>query len=384
MSSSHNSYDSDNPVHASSSQQHRTTGIHNNQLLRFSKGPHASILADSPLSLDATPPTIVPLMNASDSTPRHCPIVNGNNEGVVGFVVEADVHSQEHRGSEDKNISQEPVQAKNPSTNSFQNQSSLSVSTPSSTSCLSATVSIDDEAPLDLQNEQDNNGAAASTPTLISVKEEYKEDLSEEVVKPKPVSSTFAPVSGPLPSTIPDSPLMSHVPSHPPLISVIPSLSDTNRLYQYDNQSDRYPVVDPDKHPGNLAYPKPNRALLNNVDHDSVSPPISPSSSSTTTAGSLALVPYYLPLSSSPIDLITMFSRMASFIGTLLNVLTPKLKRGFKHMGTGAGPLEVPSEVVQARKLVTNIQQHAENMKIEFLRKIHKVGGAKIRISLHA
>lgn len=85
---------------------------------------------------------------------------------------------------------------------------------------------------------------------------------------------------------------------------------------------------------------------------------------------------YFFPVSSSPIDIVTVFSRLAGFVGKLLYVLTPKVRQGVQPVGvnmTMNSPSEMPREVTQARKLTSNIQMQTENMRIEFLKKLHKV-----------
>ena len=41
---------------------------------------------------------------------------------------------------------------------------------------------------------------------------------------------------------------------------------------------------------------------------------------------------YLFPVSNSPLDIITMLTRAASFTGVLLNILTPKLRQNVYHM----------------------------------------------------
>ncbi len=42
---------------------------------------------------------------------------------------------------------------------------------------------------------------------------------------------------------------------------------------------------------------------------------------------------YLFPVSNSPVDLITMLTRLASFTGTIINVLTPRLPRSSLRVG---------------------------------------------------
>jgi hypothetical protein len=83
---------------------------------------------------------------------------------------------------------------------------------------------------------------------------------------------------------------------------------------------------------------------------------------------------YTFPISNSPIDMITAYIRLASFVGNLLNVLTPKIRSGLKMSQAQINDTtELPSEVLQARRFMNNVQQLTEDMRIEFLKKIHKI-----------
>ena len=85
---------------------------------------------------------------------------------------------------------------------------------------------------------------------------------------------------------------------------------------------------------------------------------------------------FLLPLSSSPIDILTIFTRIASFVGVLLEVLTPKLQQGYQSNRSMPSSTELPSEVAQVREQIAEIQRQTETMRIEFLKKLHKVSSA--------
>ena len=165
------------------------------------------------------------------------------------------------------------------------------------------------------------------------------------------------------------------LPSKPPKISLVSELSSPNTLYSPFDTSPNQTCTH-SRSQWEPRYQKPGTKSHRNYTHQqsvedaiveldqSESPailPISPSPSSTSTS-------YFLPLSNSPFDMITMYTRLASFIGVLINTLTPKIQHGFHSMGVGSS-LEVPSEVTQVRRLMADIQQQAENMRIEFLKK---------------
>ena len=121
------------------------------------------------------------------------------------------------------------------------------------------------------------------------------------------------------------------------------------------------------------------------VPASTTSPSDSPSSSARPTpAISLDGIHYVFPISNSPIDLITIYLRLASFVGSILNVLTFKMRQGFKPPGLNEqmGEPELPSEVMQARRLMNDIQHQTENVRTEFLKKIHMVSLIGIYISM--
>ena len=322
---------------------------HKGSFLRFSKG-------GSPINntsfLPATPPPLIPpSFNHSDSTTNQLPLTITSNGDTVGLVVEADVYPEYQPSS--------TVDESVKSNISVSSAITLSISPPSSVSCLSATTS-GFLTPVDVMTSPENlTKEGSTTPTALSVDGDDEQD-TEEDAHPKFVPRLFIPVPGPIPVPLEPVPMSNspiRLPLHPPNISIIPGLSDPRRLY---NSLDRNEQVPP------VSYIRPNSGGISRY---SESPPISPASTTLSTH----LIPHYFPVSSSPIDLITMLSRLGSFIGMILGILTPRLKRGLRQFDEIGGPLEVPREILQARKLVTNIQQQAENTKIEFLRKIHKV-----------
>ena len=206
------------------------------------------------------------------------------------------------------------------------------------------------------------------------------EDTSEDEVVSKRQKKREVDFNSPSlsnPSRFTDNP--PKLPSKPPKISLVSELSSPNTLYSpFDTSPNQTHTHSHNQ--WESGYQKPGTKSHRNYTHQqsvedaiveldqSDSPailPISPSPSSTSTS-------YFLPLSNSPFDMITMYTRLASFIGVLINTLTPKIQHGFHSMGVGSS-LEVPSEVTQVRRLMADIQQQAENMRIEFLKKLHKV-----------
>ena len=166
----------------------------------------------------------------------------------------------------------------------------------------------------------------------------------------------------------PDPPVLnfttkpSKLPSKPPQISIVPNLSSIH------GPSTSTVVKVPRQNPmGGAKLLEPVQTSVYSDDDISGSPAVLPISPTPTDA-----IYYFLPLSNSPIDLVSMYIRLASFVGNLLQVLTPKIRQGFQPPGLD-GSVEVPTEVAQVRQLMTSIQQQAESMRIEFLKKIHKV-----------
>ena len=205
------------------------------------------------------------------------------------------------------------------------------------------------------------------------------EDTSEDEVVSKRQTKPEVDFNSPSlsnPSRFTDNP--PKLPSKPPKISLVSELSSPNTLYSpFDTSPNQTRTHS--RNQWESGYQKPGTKTHTNYTHQqsvedaiveldqSESPailPISPLSSISTS--------YFLPLSNSPFDMITMYTRLASFIGVLINTLTPKIQHGFHSMGVGSS-LEVPSEVTQVRRLMADIQQQAENMRIEFLKKLHKV-----------
>ena len=156
----------------------------------------------------------------------------------------------------------------------------------------------------------------------------------------------------------------SKLPSKPPQISVVPNLSSIHG--PTTSTGVKVPRQTPMNGP-KLLEPV-QTSVYSDVDDISSSPAVLPISP----APSIDAVYYFLPLSNSPIDLVSMYIRLASFVGNLLHVLTPKIRQGFQPPGVD-GSVEVPTEVAQIRQLMTSIRQQAESMRIEFLKKIHKV-----------
>ena len=145
--------------------------------------------------------------------------------------------------------------------------------------------------------------------------------------------------------TLPKLPTMNKLPSHPPPISLL--------------KSERpHP-------PANEVQPSDSATSI--TTDPSQSPSLNPPSPSLSTTA----IFYTLPVSNSPIDLITIFTRLGSFVGNLMEVLTPKVRQGLK-MGLNE-TAELPTEVNQIRRFLTDIRQQSDNMRIEFLKKIHKV-----------
>ena len=128
--------------------------------------------------------------------------------------------------------------------------------------------------------------------------------------------------------------------------------------------------------PPHLSVVRPSAFSPHPVEEDEELPDV-PSSSiitlpSTPTA-SVDQEAVLLPLSSSPVDILTMFTRMASFVGMLLSVLTPKLRQGFQSNRSAQASSEMPNEVAQVREQIAEIQRQTETMRIEFLKRLHKV-----------
>lgn len=194
--------------------------------------------------------------------------------------------------------------------------------------------------------EHSMKGEESATPANQPTEEE---DTYSDEVKSKFPSRIFVPVRGPIPVShqLPPTPTYINpvvkLPHNPPQISIVPTLSDSMRFYQ-DHTPSR---------------PCSGTSRISE----------SPTSVSSTSS---RLSPYYFPVSSSPLDLVTSMLRVSSFVGSMITVLTPHGRHEVHQFGIEES-LEVPREVMQARKMANTIQQHRENNKIEFLRKIHKV-----------
>ncbi len=85
------------------------------------------------------------------------------------------------------------------------------------------------------------------------------------------------------------------------------------------------------------------------------------------------VIPFLFPVSNSPVDIVTMLTRLASFTGVILQVLTPKLKRNVFLPDHSKATQEYSSEVAMARAQASQQWRLAEDMKMEFLKKLHKV-----------
>ena len=145
---------------------------------------------------------------------------------------------------------------------------------------------------------------------------------------------------------------VNKLPSHPPPISVLNhKMAEPNRSLPPTNG------VAPTTSTTSISTDQSQSPFLN----AGPSPSISTSSA----------VFYTFPVSNAPIDLFTIFIRLGSFVGNLMEVLTPKIRQGLK-MGLNE-TAELPSEVNQIRRFLTDIRQQSENMRVEFLKKIHKV-----------
>ncbi len=350
---------SSSSLHSYDSDYIKNGGKYSN-LLKFSKG--GPPVNNTPSFSPTPPPLIPPTFNHNDFTPNQSPVTITPDNGTLGFTIEADVYPKQLEPLLLSTIEESTNETSSVTRSGMEVSVTMSMSPPTSVSCLSATSpSSGFYTPVDIMDNLTKEGSTtptATTPTAMSVDGDDEQETEEEV-KPKFIPRPFIPVPGPVP--VPLEPYINNspirLPRDPPNISIIPSLSDPRRLYHHGNEQ----VTPTRPTSGGVMRQTPSRY--------SESPPVSPSSSSY----SSNLVPHYFPVSSSPIDLITMINRLGNFIGMILNVLTPRLKHGLQQFDELDGSLEVPREVRQARKLVTNIQLQVENMKIEFLRKFHKV-----------
>lgn len=114
---------------------------------------------------------------------------------------------------------------------------------------------------------------------------------------------------------------------------------------------------------------EPSSTTSISTDH-SDSPSIQPRSTSCYSSTTSDVVYYFFPISNSPIDIITIYTRLASFVGNVLGVLTPKIRQGFKPSELN---VELPDEVNQVRRRMTTIHQQSETMRTEFIKKVHRV-----------
>ena len=215
---------------------------------------------------------------------------------------------------------------------------------------------------------EENNTSAETTNASAAVEVEVEED--EEEVKEKFTRQELGGFGGEGFPAIPPSPS----PPPPPPLPLPTAVPHIEVLSPPSSATSHYPSrVLPSK-PPQLSVVR----LTTYSPHEEVTNP----GMIETTGGHTATSPtpaeqetFLLPLSSAPIDIITMFTRMASFVGMLLNVLTPKLRQGFQSGRTppSNGHNEVPSEVAQVREQIAEIQRQTETMRIEFLKKLHKV-----------
>ncbi len=83
---------------------------------------------------------------------------------------------------------------------------------------------------------------------------------------------------------------------------------------------------------------------------------------------------FLFPVSNSPVDMVTMLTRLAAFTGVVLQVLTPKLRRNVGLPDDPGANQEYSSEVATARAQASQQWRLAEDMKTELLKKLHKVG----------
>lgn len=81
---------------------------------------------------------------------------------------------------------------------------------------------------------------------------------------------------------------------------------------------------------------------------------------------------YFFPVSNSPVDIVTMLTRLASFTGTILNVLTPRLPRSNPRTDNNPSHEYAP-EVAQAREQANLLWTNAEQNRTEFLKKMHRI-----------
>ncbi|XP_019857507.1 PREDICTED: uncharacterized protein LOC109585810 isoform X2 [Amphimedon queenslandica] len=153
---------------------------------------------------------------------------------------------------------------------------------------------------------------------------------------------------------------VNKLPSHPPPISVLHV---------------NHKMTEPTRSLPPASGVAPTNSATSVSTDQSQSPSLNgPSPSLSTTSA----VFYTFPVSNAPIDLFTIFIRLGSFIGNLMEVLTPKVRQGLK-MGLNE-TAELPSEVNQIRRFLTDIRQQSENMRVEFLKKIHKIMVSNLKL----
>lgn len=133
-----------------------------------------------------------------------------------------------------------------------------------------------------------------------------------DIVKPKPSTLQPAPWSENPPSLVPPGvPLAKHQP---------PNMQKSSQLSTVSSRaSTGSPIA---ISPTTVNTPDKMESL-----HEQTSPEASPSPLDGMSEDTGTLQPFLFPVSNSPVDLITMLSRLASFTGGLLTVLTPKIRK---------------------------------------------------------
>ncbi|CAI8016964.1 hypothetical protein GBAR_LOCUS10358, partial [Geodia barretti] len=90
---------------------------------------------------------------------------------------------------------------------------------------------------------------------------------------------------------------------------------------------------------------------------------------------------YLLPVSNSPVDLVTMLTRLAGFTSTLLATLTPKLRHGaVPGLDEPRRAHDYAPDVANAKRQASQQLKHVENTHAEFLKKLHKIMNNSLRL----
>ena len=159
------------------------------------------------------------------------------------------------------------------------------------------------------------------------------------------------------------------LPSSPPEVSLVPKLLAFSQLYvPSKNPAHRPPPRRPKPGLSSSAFHSRPPAPRHGTFYSEPVPDLPLSETASVTSPTLTSYLFPLPLISLP------YTPDSSFVCNLLEILTPKMCQGFQNQDFNQMG-EVPSEVSQVRKSMGNIQQHAETMRIEFLKKLHKVHG---------